>query len=109
MGLRCFPCKAAVYWQFVAENFKTGWSSIAFGATPVCPCGMSKNPTPVNVAEPVRWRKSLDGGDPHLAISFARAFAIAAFLGEDAAPLQVVSGNSVIIVFAGLPGADTTR
>ena len=26
------------------SDFKTGWSSIAFGATPVCPCGMSKKP-----------------------------------------------------------------
>jgi hypothetical protein len=36
--------------QLVAKNFSTGCSSIAFGATPVWPGGMSKKPTPVTVA-----------------------------------------------------------
>jgi hypothetical protein len=46
--------------QLAWENFRTGCSSIAFGATPVCPCGMSKNPTPVTVAVPFKSLKSLD-------------------------------------------------
>ena len=48
--------------QLAAENFKTGCSSIAFGATPVWPCGMSKNPTPVTVALPLRSVKWLEEG-----------------------------------------------
>ena len=38
-----------------------------------------------------------------------RALAIFPFFGELEAPLQVVSGNSTIIVFAGALGTDTTR
>ena len=38
-----------------------------------------------------------------------RALAIFAFFGELDAPLQVVSGNSTIIVFAGALGTATTR
>lgn len=53
---------------------------------------------------PAQAPEGARGGSPHAAISLERAPAIAAFFGEDAAPLQVVSANSVIIVLAGLPG-----
>ena len=35
-----------------AAKERTGCSSMAFGATPVCPCLKSKKPTPVSVAVP---------------------------------------------------------
>ena len=38
-----------------------------------------------------------------------RVLAIFALFGELEAPLQVVSGNSTIIVFAGEPGTEITR
>ena len=54
---RRFQCE-----QLDAKNFKTGCSSIAFGAIPVCPCGMSKKPTPVTVALPLSLVNRLDQG-----------------------------------------------
>jgi hypothetical protein len=42
-------------------------------------------------------------------MSAERALAIFAFFGELEAPLQLVSGNSTIIVFDGALGTDTTR
>ena len=50
--------------QLDAESFKAGCSSIAFGATPVCPCGMSKKPTPMTVPLPLRSVKRLEEGWP---------------------------------------------
>ena len=43
-------------------NYKPHDSSIALGAMPVCPCGMSKNPTPVMFALPLRSVKWLEEG-----------------------------------------------
>lgn len=34
---------------------RTGWSSIPFGATPVCPCRKSKKPIPRIVALPLSF------------------------------------------------------
>ena len=48
--------------QLDAKNFSTGCSSIAFGATPICPCEISKNPTPVMFALPPRFVKWLEEG-----------------------------------------------
>lgn len=42
--------------QRARVNTRTGWSSIAFGATPRWPCLESKKPTPVIVAGP--WRRA---------------------------------------------------
>src|SRR5258708_1512869 len=84
-----------------------------FGATPVwgVPCFRSKNPTPVTVAVPFRSAKSLDGPgtEPHALVRSERAFAICDFLGELDAPLQLVSGNSTIIVLDGELGTPITR
>lgn len=79
------------------------------GATPDWPWISSQNPTPVSVAEPLSLvnEEWLMGGQA--ARRSSRACFMACFFFELAAPLQVVSGNSVIIVWALFPGAATTR
>jgi hypothetical protein len=60
---------------------------------------------------PFRSAKSLDGPgtEPHALVSADLALAICDFFGELDAPLQVVSGNSTIMVLDGALGTLTTK
>ena len=78
-------------------NATAGWSSIPFGATPVCPCTWSKKPTPEMVAFPERLVKD-DVGEPHAVTSRLLALRILALARRDAPLVQDALGNSTIIV-----------
>jgi hypothetical protein len=58
---------------------------------------------------PFKSAKSLDGGWPQAWAIAERARLICAFFAELRAPLQLVSGNSTIIVLAGELGTPITR
>ena len=85
-----------------------GWSSIPFGATPVCPCTWSKKPTPEMVALPERLVKD-DVAEPHAPTSRFRALRILALASHDAPHVQDALGNSTIIVSRRSRGSAITR
>src|SRR6185312_647170 len=87
---------AATSRQPTAENVRTGWSSIPFGATPRWPCLKSKKPTPVTVAVPVRLVKPDRDCVPHARSKVERARWIRRAATEWI--VQPADGNSAIIV-----------
>jgi hypothetical protein len=88
-------------------KFKTGCSSIPFGAIPVCPCFSYQNPTPVIVTDPASFSHDEDETAPRLFRKSCRACAIFVRLKGEAT--HAFLGSSTIIIFAGAVGTEITR
>src|SRR4051812_18888727 len=82
----------------VRVTASTGCSSMAFGATLVCPWRSSKNPTPVIVTDAKHGLNVDVDGWPHMPTMASLAIAIAGRRVDELAPEHVTSGNSAIIV-----------